>query len=39
LHSQLLAWMSEGRSDHAELQISLLVDDQNKPQGYLVLAR
>ncbi len=39
MHSHLLAWMGEGRTDHAELQITLLVDDQNRAQGYVVLAR
>jgi len=39
LHTQLLAWMADGKSSQAELQVSLLVDDGNRPQGYLVLAR
>lgn len=39
LHTQLLAWMADGESSHAELQVSLLVDDRNQAQGYLLLAR
>lgn len=39
LHSRLLAWMADGQSSHAELQISLLVDDKNQAQGFLFLAR
>ncbi len=39
LHVQLLAWMAEGKSAHAELQVSLLVDDKNQAQGYLLLVR
>ncbi len=39
LHTQLLAWMAEGQASHAELQVSLLVDDKNQAQGYLLLAR
>lgn len=39
LHTQLLAWMAEGQASHAELQVSLLVDDKNQAQGYLLLVR
>lgn len=39
LHTQLLAWMADGLAAHAELQISLLIDDRNQAQGYLLLAR
>lgn len=39
LHTQLLAWMADGASSHAELQISLLVNDKNQPLGFLLLAR
>lgn len=39
LHTQLLAWMADGKASQAELQVSLLVDDRNTPQGFLVLAR
>jgi hypothetical protein len=39
LHTQLLAWTEGGETQHAELQLSLLVDDRNQPEGYLLLAR
>ncbi|MBI5901016.1 MAG: CBS domain-containing protein [Rhodocyclales bacterium] len=39
LHTQLLAWTADGQSCHAELQVSLLIDDKNQAQGYLLLAR
>jgi CBS domain-containing protein len=39
LHTQLLAWLINGQAGHAELQISLLVNDKNQPQGFLLLAR
>ena len=39
LHTQLLAWMADGEACDAELQLSLLVDEHNAPQGFLVLAR
>lgn len=39
LHTQLLAWMADGQTSHAELQVSLLTDDGNQAQGYLLLAR
>lgn len=39
LHSEALSW-SEGE-DHLRvgLQVSLLIDDRNQPQGCLLLAR
>lgn len=39
LHTQLLAWSEAGQTRHVELQLSLLVDDKNQPQGYLLLVR
>ena len=39
LHTQLLAWLTDGQAGQAELQISLLVNDKNQPQGFLLLAR
>lgn len=39
LHTQLLAWMAEGQASHAELQVSLLVDEKNQAQGFLLLVR
>ncbi len=39
LHARLLAWTTDGQSSHADLQISLLVDDKNQAQGFLLLAR
>ena len=39
LHTQLLAWTEGSETQHAELQLSLLVDDRNQPEGYLLLAR
>lgn len=39
MHVQLLAWMADGQAAHAELQVSLLVNDKNEAQGFLILAR
>ncbi|MDP3515189.1 MAG: CBS domain-containing protein [Sulfuritalea sp.] len=39
VHSQALDWTVGTDSYHAELQISLLIDDANLPQGYLLLLR
>ncbi len=39
LHAQVLAWTEGSETRHAELQVSLLVDDKNQPEGYLLLAR
>jgi len=39
LHSAALAWNEGDDRMRVELQISLLIDDRNQPQGYLLLAR
>jgi hypothetical protein len=39
LHTQLLAWLANGESIQAELQISLLVNDKNQARGFLLLVR
>lgn len=39
VHTRQLAWMTGGDHCCAELQISLLIDARNQPQGYLLLAR
>ena len=39
MHTQLLAWTDANGTQQAELQVSLLVDDRNQPEGYLLVAR
>lgn len=39
LHSAALAWNEGDDRQRVELQVSLLIDDKNQPQGYLLLAR
>ena len=39
LHSQALAWNAGADRFRAELQLSLLIDEGNQPQGYLLLVR
>jgi nitrogen fixation/metabolism regulation signal transduction histidine kinase len=39
LHSEALAWNEGDDRLRVELQVSLLIDDRNQPQGYLLLAR
>lgn len=39
VHCEMLEWTAGGDAFQAELQISLLIDDGNRPQGYLLLAR
>ncbi|NJD34710.1 MAG: CBS domain-containing protein [Betaproteobacteria bacterium] len=39
MHSAALAWTEGNESLRVELQVSLLIDDKNQPQGYLLLAR
>jgi CBS domain-containing protein len=38
-HSQSLSWTAGGDAFRADLQVSLLIDDANRPQGYLLLVR
>jgi CBS domain-containing protein len=38
-HIQLVAWTTGTENFSAEFQVSLLIDDKNQPQGYLLLAR
>ena len=38
-HIQLLAWTTGAGNFSAEFQVSLLIDDKNQSQGYLLLAR
>lgn len=39
MHSAALAWNEGEDRLRVELQVSLLIDDMNQPQGYLLLAR
>lgn len=39
MHRQELQWTTGADSLRVELQVSLLVDEQNQPHGYLLLAR
>lgn len=39
LHSEALAWSEGDDRLRVELQVSLLIDDGNQPQGFLLLAR
>lgn len=39
VHCEMLEWTAGGDAFQAELQVSLLIDDGNRPQGYLLLAR
>lgn len=39
VHSQTLTWTAGTENLRAELQVSLLIDDSNQPQGYLLLVR
>jgi CBS domain-containing protein len=39
LHSQALAWNAGAERYRAELQVSLLIDEGNQAQGYLLLVR
>lgn len=39
MHSAALAWNEGEDRLRVELQVSLLIDDRNQPQGYLLLAR
>ena len=39
MHSEALAWSEGNDRLRVELQMSLLIDDKNQPQGYLLLAR
>ena len=39
MHIQTLAWTAGAEGFSVDLQVSLLVDDKNLPQGYLLLAR